>query len=183
MEIPEELIDATRAALAKQDIHDLIMAQARATDRRDENSLKSLWHAGATVDVGGFFTGGANEYCEFVLQGTVDLKRMYHSVANEWSRVEGDSAVAESYVIAFTTAREEADEASTDMDELIGGRYLDRFERRDGTWKFTHRSYVMDWTMRQPSTDQSDEPDSMYASLRTRGTAFPKDPVYALWAD
>jgi hypothetical protein len=183
MEIPEDLISATRAALARQDIHDLIMAQARAMDRRDEASLKSLWHPGATVDVGGFFTGGATEYCAFVLQGTADLKRMYHSVANEWSRVEGDSAVAESYVIAFTTASEEVDEASTDMDDLIGGRYLDRFERREGTWKFTHRTYVMDWTMRQPSTDLSDEPGSMYESLRTRGTAYPDDPVYALWAD
>jgi len=183
MQIPKELVGATQAALAKQDIHDLIMAQARATDRRDEVLLKSLWHAGATVDVGGFFTGPAPEYCEFVLQATAELKRMYHSVANEWSRVEGDTAVAESYVIAFTTSGEETAEESSDMDELTGGRYLDRFERRDGVWKFTHRSYVLDWTMRQPSTDLSDEPDSMYASLRTRGSAFPDDPVYALWAD
>jgi hypothetical protein len=179
MEIPQSLIGATQAALAKQDIHDLIMAQARATDRRDAALLASLWHEGAMVDVGGFFTGPAAEYCGFVLQATAELKRMYHSVANEWSRVEGDQAVAESYVIAFTTAAE----TSSDVDELTGGRYLDRFECRDGVWKFTHRSYVMDWTMRRPSTDQSDQPDSMYASLRTRGSSFPDDPVYALWAD
>ena len=174
MEIPEDLIGAAQAAFAKQDVHDLIMAQARATDRHDRALLASLWHEGAEVDVGGFFTGPAAEYCEFVLQATSGLKRMYHSVANEWSKVEGDQAVAESYVIAFTTDAQ-------DMDELTGGRYLDRFERRDGAWKFTQRSYVMDWTMRQPSTDQSDQPGGMYESLRTRGSSFPGDPVYALW--
>ena len=182
MEIPPDLISATRAALAKQDVHDLIMAQARATDRRDEAFLRSLWHPDASVDVGGFFTGPADEYCGFVVNATADLKRMYHSVANEWSRVDGDQAVAESYVIAFTTqATETAGEE--DVDELTGGRYLDRFECLDGQWKFAHRSYVMDWTIRQPTTDQSDKPDSMYASLRTRGSSFPEDPVYALWAD
>jgi hypothetical protein len=146
--------------------------------------LASLWHEGAMVDVGGFFTGPATEYCDFVLDATSSLKRMYHSVANEWSRVDGDQAVAESYVIAFTTsapAASSAEAAAGDVDEITGGRYLDRFERREGVWKFTNRSYVMDWTMRQPSTDQSDVPGSMYESLRTRGSAFPDDPVYALW--
>jgi hypothetical protein len=175
MEIPEDLIVAAHAALAKQEIHDLVMAQARATDRRDEALLRSLWNEGATVDAGGFFTGTATEYCGFIVSATSELTRMYHSVANEWSKVDGDQAVAESYVIAFTTGPD-------GMDEFTGGRYLDRFERVGGVWKYNHRSYVMDWTMRQPTTDQSDEPGSMYESLRTRGSSFPDDPVYALWA-
>jgi len=178
MEIPTELLGSVQAALARQDVHDLIMAQARATDRRDEALLASLWHDGATVDIGAVFSGPAAEYCRFILQATAPLKRMYHSIANEWSRVTGDVAVAESYVIAFTTAGEGADA----VDELNGGRYLDRFECRGGCWKFTHRTFVTDWVMRQPTTDQSDDPQRMYASLRTRGAAFPDDPVYALWA-
>jgi hypothetical protein len=182
MEIPQDLVSATQAALAKQDVHDLIMAQARGTDRYDKALLASLWHEGAMVDVDGFFTGPATEYCDFIVDATSALKRMYHSVANEWSRVDGDQAVAESYVIAFTTTTPaDSSAAAADVDELTGGRYLDRFERRGGVWKFTNRSYVLDWTMRQPSTDQSDVPGSMYESLRTRGSAFPDDPVYALW--
>ena len=180
MTIPENLEAAVADALARQDIHDLIMAQARATDRRDRALLESIFHQGATVDAGGLFDGPAPDYCDFILEMTAPLKKMYHSVANEWIRVEGDHGVAETYVIAFTTA---ADEAGGDVDSLSGGRYLDRFERRDGLWKFVHRAYVMDWTMHQPTTDQSDDPDSMYASLTNRGRHWPDDPVYALWGE
>ena len=27
----------------------------------------------------------------------------------------------------------------------FGGRYVDRFERRDGTWKIAHRAVVHEW--------------------------------------
>ena len=27
----------------------------------------------------------------------------------------------------------------------IGGRYFDRYEKRDGCWKFMHRAVVADW--------------------------------------
>ena len=35
---------------------------------------------------------------------------------------------------------------------VVGGRYLDRFERRDGQWKIAHRLYVMDWNINGAST-------------------------------
>ncbi len=28
---------------------------------------------------------------------------------------------------------------------LVGGRYFDKYERRDGAWKFLHRAIVTDW--------------------------------------
>jgi hypothetical protein len=28
---------------------------------------------------------------------------------------------------------------------LIGGRYLDRYQRRGGVWRFLHRSLALDW--------------------------------------
>jgi hypothetical protein len=160
--------------LARQDIHDLIMAQARATDRGDEALLRSLWHPGATVDVG-VFAGAAEAYCGMIIGATAGLTRMFHSVANDLIEVDGDGAVSESYVIAFTTTPGE--DGATD--EFVGGRYLDRFARRGGVWKFVHRSFVMDWTVRQPSSDCSEE--GMYALLRTRGGKYPNDPLYAFW--
>jgi hypothetical protein len=167
---------AAKAAvvLAKQDIHELIMAQARATDRGDEPLLRSVWHPGATIDVG-VFAGSADEFCGMIIGATADRKGLFHSVANEWVEVQGDVAVAESYVIAFSTVPSEEGEA----DELTGGRYVDRFERREGVWKYTHRTFVMDWTIRQPSSDQSGS--GMYETLKTRGGKKPHDPLYEFW--
>lgn len=170
----DDLAAKAAVVLAKQDIHELIMAQARATDRADEALLRSVWHPGATIDVG-VFAGSADEYCGMILGATAGMTRMFHSVANEWVDVRGDGAVAESYVIAFTTSPGE----EGDMDELVGGRYVDRFERRGGVWKFVHRTFVMDWTVRQPTSDKSGE--GMYETLKTRGGKYPDDPLYAFW--
>ena len=38
------------------------------------------------------------------------------------------------------------------FDLLIGGRYFDKYEKRDGVWKFSHKSVVADWaTVTDPS--------------------------------
>ncbi|MFA5712518.1 nuclear transport factor 2 family protein, partial [Mycolicibacterium sp.] len=174
MEITGDLAAKAAAVLAKQDIHELIMAQARATDRGDEALLRSLWHPGATVDVG-VFAGPADEFCGMIVGATAGLQGMSHSVANEWIDVAGDTAVAESYVIAFTRTREPDGWA----DNLTGGRYIDRFERRGGVWKYTHRTFVMDWVTSHPSTDQTGQ--GMYETLTTRGGKYPDDPLYAFW--
>jgi hypothetical protein len=174
MRTPDDLAAKADIVLAKQDIHELIMAQARATDRGDEALLRSIWHPGSTIDVG-VFAGPADEFCGMIIGATADRKGMSHTVANEWIEVKGDVAVAESYVIAFTMVPGE----NGYTDDLTGGRYVDRFERRGGVWKFTHRTFVMDWLISNPSTDQTGQ--GMYESLKTRGGKYPDDPLYAFW--
>ena len=36
---------------------------------------------------------------------------------------------------------------------VAAGRYLDRFERREGSWGIVHRHAVYDWTERRPAAD------------------------------
>ncbi len=179
VKISKSLAARAEIAFAKSEIHELIMAQARATDRADDKLLRSLWHPGATVDVGGFFSGSAQDYCGLVHEVARATLRMAHTVANEWVQVTQDRAVAESYVIAISTAAS----AQGNTDRLTGGRYLDRFACVDGAWGFTHRSFVLDWLIEQPSSDRRDDPDSMYAALTTRGGLYPDDPLYAFWND
>lgn len=174
VEVSADLLAKAENALARQEIHDLIMTQARGTDRGDEALLRSAWHPGATIDAG-IFEGPADEFCAMIVGATAGMKRMAHSVANEWIKVDGDEAVGESYVIAFTTSAGD----DGDVDEFNGGRYLDRFARKGGEWKFTHRTFVPDWSTRHASSDASDE--GMMAQLKTRGARFPDDPVYAFW--
>ena len=177
VEISEALAAQARIAFAKSEIFDLIVAESRAVDRADEALQRSLWHPGATVDLGAIFQGTADEFCDWILGVVRSAVRMSHSVSNQWIRVDGTRAVAETYVIALDTRAGD----DGDVDTLSGGRYLDRFEAIGGAWKFTHRTFVHDWQMEQPSTDQQDDPDGMYAALRTRGGHYPDDPVYAFW--
>ena len=37
-------------------------------------------------------------------------------------------------------------------DQMVSGRYLDKYERRGGVWKFTHRLFVVDWIVTQPGS-------------------------------
>lgn len=156
--------------LSKQALLELCMAYARAVDRADQQLLASLFHEDAVV-VSGLVNGTGRKFAEeIVAHVTGNLQRCFHSVANFWFEVSGDRAVGESYVIATFTAG--------GKDSMVGGRYVDSFERRGGAWKFASRTFVTDWNMTHPSTFES---DGMYASLTTRGCFGPQDPVYKLW--
>lgn len=174
--ITEELLIAANAALAKQTIHDLIMAQTRATDRADLDGFLAVWHPGATVDAG-FFVGAADEYCRTILELTAGFKKMSHHVANEWIEVKSDKAVSESYVVVFVTKQDDDGDL---WDELTGGRYLDSFSSINGEWKFTERKFINDWNTRHECSDQTGE--GMYEALSTGGHKYPNDPVYAHWS-
>ncbi len=171
-----DLIRKAEEALAKQDIHAITMGQARYIDRGDKEMLDSLWHPGATVNVG-VFEGPAAEFTEMIVGFTADRPAMSHNVANEWIEVRGDHAISESYLIAYSKV---PDENGGYIDNFVGGRYLDRFEKRDGEWKCTHRTFVMDWETNEPTTDQGE--DGMLADLKTRGDKVPNDPIYDFWA-
>ena len=172
VEISADLQQRAEQAFAQQDIHELICAQARAIDRADDALFRSLFHADSHVDIG-VFKGTGDDFVTMILDATKDMTHMAHSVANEWVRVDGDTARAETYVIAFTS---DAD----GEDSITGGRYLDAFARRDGAWKFTERLFVRDWVINQPSSDKSDEP-GMLSSLSTRAARYPDDPLYSFW--
>ena len=65
---------------------------------------------------------------------------------------------------------------------MVGGRYLDSHACRDGTWRLTHRKYVMDWNTNRPST--SNWPSRRWRSRQflPRGGQGAVDPGRALLA-
>src|SRR6202000_1449647 len=63
-----------------------------------------------------------------------------HSISNAVYAVDGDRAHGELYVVPYH--RTHAPDAK---EIVVGGRYLDRYEKRGGIWKFSHRSLAMDW--------------------------------------
>lgn len=172
--MPSTPIDpaAVDEIISRQQIADLTMAYCRGVDRIDEVLLGSLFHADSVVVTGaynGIGSGFAAAICD-VLRSHFAMT--FHSIANQWIQVTGDRAVGETYVIAAATSLDGATE------KLIGGRYIDRFERRDRVWKFSERSFVEDWDRTNPATSST---SGMYAALDLRGGRGSDDPVYAFW--
>jgi len=167
----EQNAQALDRALSKVAIHELCMSYCRAVDRGDKELMASLFAEGATV-MAGVFNGDAAEFsnfiCDFVQKNS---SYVFHSVANEWVEINGDEAVGEHYVIAMM--------CSDGNDIMTGGRYIDRYVRRDGIWKIMERTFVMDWNRTDPTTMQL---DGMYEGLEQRGRWGKDDPVYALWS-
>lgn len=160
-------------AVAKQALHDLVVGYARGIDRADEALLASVFHADADV-VTGVVDAKAPDYArDIVAFVRGELKSTFHSIANEYFEVSGDLAAGETYVLAHMIGGDGAEET------LTGGRYLDRFEKRDGSWKIAHRTFVLDWSMAQPVSMQE---AGMYEQLTTRGGYAPNDPSTAFWA-
>lgn len=158
-------------ALSKIALHDLSMMYARGVDRGDAALVAAAFHPDATV-ISGIVNGTAPDFaCEIVAYVTANTDYCFHSIANEWFEVSGDTAIGESYVIAMMT--------TGGRDVMTGGRYVDSFERRDGTWKIAARTFVFDWSTDNPA---SGETGGMFESLTTRGCFGPGDPVYAHWA-
>jgi hypothetical protein len=115
-------------------------------------------------------------WAENCIGGISQMVRTFHSISNHWIDVDGDSARGETYCTAYHLLKGE-DGSLTDM--VVGGRYLDRFEKRDGEWKIASRYYVMDWNTNATSTDQRS--DGLLGGLNTGGR-MDIDPFYKVLA-
>jgi hypothetical protein len=133
--------DSDRLAemLARADIHDALMRYCRGVDRRDPELLLSAFHDDA-VDDHGRGEQTPQDLAAVIAAG--DQRAMMHFIGNEFIEVDGDRAVSETYFISFQSVEHEGAPAT----RMRAGRYLDRFERRDGSWRIAHRRVVDEWS-------------------------------------
>jgi ketosteroid isomerase-like protein len=139
----EPLDPRIQVLLDKQEIREAVMVYSRGVDRRDAELIESTYHPDAVDDHGDMKSSGA-ELAAFVTAG--EQPQMMHFIGNHLSEVDGDRAISETYFISFLTV-ELHDEPAT---RTRAGRYLDRWERRDGAWKIVHRMVVDDWDRLDP---------------------------------
>lgn len=135
--------------LDKQSCAELVYRLARAIDRCDEKLLRSLFHPDATDDHG-VFHGTAGDFATWVMPVLGSMRRTQHCICNVLIEVKGDKAYGESYFIAHHALPQDG---GKDQFMIAAGRYLDKFERRDGAWKIAHRHASYDWNSAVPSTD------------------------------
>ena len=150
---------------------ELVAKLAKGIDRCDADMVRECFHADATDDHG-MFKGTAEEFIAWVMPLLETMKRTQHVIGQSLVEVSGEKAASESYFVAHHTI------ATPDGDifMIAAGRYLDSFERRDGTWKISHRHAIYDWNSVNPSTDNwdRDDPDnpSVYGVRGTEDASY-----------
>ena len=131
-----------QALLDKREIEELVTAFARAADRHDHEAMRALYHPDALDDHGAFFKGLAMEFIDQLPAIQEPMLILQHHVTTHNIKLDGDYAEGEVYTLAFHQVATE----DGPLDLLIGGRYFDKYEKRQGEWKFSHRAVVADWT-------------------------------------
>ena len=172
-------MSAARAAIggliARQSIANALAIHSQGVDRADRALLSSAYHADASVDYG-FFKGPASELAAILAPAQRANPVTLHRTCNIWIKLNGTRARSESYVMAYA----EHGSGAEAVQRFIGGRYLDEHECREGQWRLTHRTYVMDWNTNRPSTANWPEPPASLANLTPRGGHGDQDAGRAL---
>jgi hypothetical protein len=134
-------LHAMKELLAKQQIHEVLVRYCRGIDRGDSDLVRSAFHPDAVQNQRGNDVPVSDLFDRLARPARQVMQSACHYMGNELVEVEGDVANCESYFIACH--RLQHDGASWDW--IVGGRYVDRFERRSGLWKITNRVAVYDW--------------------------------------
>lgn len=133
---------------AKQDLLELNARYCEGVDRGERDTLTALWWPEGTIDFG-LFDGPGAEFAELIGAPNPALEVNFHFASNQRFEIDGERANGRSYVIGKTCMVGE-DGARTE--QMVGGRYLDKYERRQGQWRFLKRLFVIDWISCGPST-------------------------------
>lgn len=152
------MIPELAALIDKQGITEVIYRYCRAIDRLDEPLLQSCFHPGSR-HVQGAYEGPSETFCSYAIDKLAQVECTHHQIGNVLIELTGDVAHAEAYWTAFHRLRPDGPPSGLFRgrgiaeDLLIGGRYLDRFERRDGLWRIAHRFGVYDWQRYAPAAE------------------------------
>ena len=162
--------------LDKEEIKELVNLYCRAADRHDHELMRSLYHENAIDDHGSFFKGLAMDFIDRLPEIQAPMEILHHNVTTHCIELHGVEAEGEVYILAFHKVVKE----DSAFDILIGGRYFDRYAKRNGVWKFSERAVVADWaTVQDPSVVNLSHPMIDGAHL---GCPGPKDPSYSFFS-
>ena len=123
----------------RKEILDCVTRYCRGIDRRDIDLAKSAYHPQAADDHG-HFIGPAHEFIDWLIPShdRAGWMSLQHYIMNHSVDIDGDTAHGETYYIFVGR---QADNAV----QVHGGRYVDRFEHRAGTWAIADRVCIYEW--------------------------------------
>lgn len=190
--------DAEKLAelLDKQALAEVVARYCRAIDRIDVDLLKSVYHSDAT-DSHGSFEGNAHQFADFIVQRMAETTSYgFHTVTHSLFEVDGDIASGESYYVGYHRIpagreaierfygadyadRAEAEGTIGDEHEYeCGGRYIDRYARRDGVWRIAARKITNEWSRCAPVSHVKGQGDVEHYWIP--GARDRSDPIYGV---
>jgi hypothetical protein len=119
-------------------ILDCIATHARGCDRHDIDLITSTYHPDGVDEHGSKINPGPEYGAWANAEHTTASQLHLHNITTHTCQIDGDVAHAESYVLVGLLSRDGTTAT------LINGRYLDRLERRDGTWKIALRRSTLE---------------------------------------
>ena len=153
--------------LDKQEITEQLYNYARSMDRLDAEVGKACFHPDAMADYGAqMFQGAGHDFIDMCMAAHLHFLSHSHQFSNILIWLDGDDARSETYG-DVTLRRRDADGGLIDSRNL--GRYIDRWQKRDGTWRISDRKFVLDFDQSGPAVG---------AFFQTTGARDRTDPSY-----
>lgn len=149
MAISSDQGQALARLLAKDAIIDVLTRFARGADTADLGLIRSVYWPDATDDHGNF-SGNAMEFAEFAIEVLKNFRATMHYLTNiAIAFPTEDQADVQCYFHAYHE-QHVTQPGEPVMVTMVGGRYLDRFERRGEEWRILRRVVTMDWNEQRP---------------------------------
>ncbi len=140
------VVDDLQRLLDERVIRRRLLEYCRGIDRCDAELVASVYHPDATDDHGSF-VGLGRDFAEYaVARLRAAFEATLHFLGDSLIDFESDDvARVETYVLA-----QHRSGTGDDGPFLVafGGRYVDRFERRDGEWRIADRVCIREWDAR-----------------------------------
>lgn len=165
----------------RSEIYEVMCRYARGVDRGDADIIRSTYHPDAHDDHVDF-KGDVESFIAWLDTRFVEYDNSMHFLGNCLIEFAGpDLALVETYYASRRLRAPVGDEGDgLAPDDMIcrqsWGRYLDRFERRNGEWRIARRTLVID------SRFSSVAKKGARTEQGTWGTRDPSDPLYAVHA-
>lgn len=161
-----------REIASRMAILEVLNMACRGLDRCEAAWVKSAYWPEAVVDYGSF-KGEAHVFADIVVGVLSEQYEMtQHVLGNTLFDIRDGTAKTESYLTAHHLLKGGRE------DLFYSGRYLDVLDRRDGCWKLSARTVVMDWSRR---LEVEDERQSEAFQDLTKGTHGAADPIHSFW--
>jgi hypothetical protein len=162
---------ALATLVAKDEIRELALLYSRGVDRKDIPLLRTLYAKGSTDHHGKYFSGSAEDYIGFLQKSLPHMRMSGHFICNHLITVDGEVGEGEVYALCFHVIPHRS--GSGYVEDFKAVRYIDRYCKEQGRWKFASRVVEFDHESALPiPTPEGPVPsaaaDPSYKSLASR---------------
>ena len=179
-----------QALVDERKIYNVLARYCMGADRRDASMMLDCYWPEATDDHGIAPPLGAKEFVTMAVTSDImkSLSHTQHVLGQVSYAIKGARAQVESYVISYHKVMNKPDciellfgntyknaHKYTECDGhdlMVGGRYLDLFEKRGEEWRILKRVATAEWGFAEPASQVMRE--GLFKTGHGPGSAFPE---------